>query len=197
MAGRLAARQGPTGGRPLDVAYAPFTRAVGDALGATVEAHENPERIDHVWITMNVGLPARLLVSISTSSKRSRDAGFDPRVRVARLRSRWESLPPLGWEKFPSLDYQALEKDANVFYEHLDRPPLENMLVSRASQAVRLEVWGTPYHRKTQPGIHQIHSRRASSAVAEDMYGRDGALRFYFAADQVAELFLFKFCGQP
>jgi hypothetical protein len=44
--------------------------------------------------------------------------------------------------------------------------------------------------------LHQIHSRRASSAVPEDLRGRDGAVRFYFDEDQRSELALLKFSGQ-
>jgi hypothetical protein len=63
------------------------------------------------------------------------------------------------------------------------------------TQAGLIEAWGAPYHR-AQPGLHQIHSRRASSAVPEDLRGRDGAVRFYFDEDQRSELALLKFSGQ-
>jgi hypothetical protein len=38
---------------------------------------------------------------------------------------------------------------------------------------------------------------RASRAVALDVQNRDGALKLYYAADNAAELLLFKFVGQP
>ena len=58
------------------------------------------------------------------------------------------------------------------------------------------QAWGDLYIRE-HPGIHQVHSRRASCAVPRDIVGRDGALRFYFGRDTVCETLLFKFCGQP
>jgi hypothetical protein len=58
-----------------------------------------------------------------------------------------------------------------------------------------IEVWGAPYYRDL-PGIHQIHSRRASCGVGESREGIDGALRFYFREGNRSELLLFKFCGQ-
>jgi hypothetical protein len=62
--------------------------------------------------------------------------------------------------------------------------------------AVRAEVWGDLYARD-HLGVHQIHSRRRSAVVNTDFKARDGALKLYYAQDNLAELFLFKFAGQP
>ena len=64
-----------------------------------------------------------------------------------------------------------------------------------ARAALRIEAWGELY-RAQHLGLHQIHSRRASCAVKTDLIGRDGAIRFYLR-DGKAEMFLFKYCGQP
>ena len=176
---------------------APFIHAVGGDLRAQVERHDNPARIDHVWITMNAGGAGRVFVAINTLSIRNRDAGFDERVRVGVLRDTWEQLPERGAEACPGFDYAEIESGANVYFEHYDRRSLERFLTDTTRRAALLEVWGTPYVRKSRPGIHQVHSRRPSCAVLEDLAKRDGALRFYLEPDRTSALLLFKFCGQP
>ena len=177
---------------------APFVHAVGGDLHARVEQHRDPAAIDHVWITMDVGSPRPVFVSVNTLSKRNRDAGFDPRVQVGILgEGRWKDLPGRVAEACPGCNYAEVEGRANVYFEHYERRRLEDLLLAATLRAELLEVWGTPYFRRFRAGIHQIHSRRPSCAVAEDLPNRDGALRFYFVSDQTCTLFLFKFCGQP
>ncbi|MFM8808578.1 MAG: hypothetical protein ACKOJB_06710, partial [Chthoniobacterales bacterium] len=72
---------------------------------------------------------------------------------------------------------------------------MEEYFALRCGNCRRIEAWGVPYHR-AEPGLHQVHSRRASAAVAEDLRGRDGAVRFYFDEGQRTELTLIKFTGQ-
>ena len=176
---------------------APFVHAVGGDLQIRVEDHPNPDYVDHVWITMDAGVAGRPQVSINTLSKRNRDAGFDARVRVGLIRGTWKLLPPRGLEIARRLDYEELEQMHSVFYEHFERVRLETLLTATTRRATLLEVWGAPYRNKHRLGIHQIHSRRASCAVPDDIRGHDGALRFYFPEDRTTEMFLFKFCGQP
>lgn len=171
--------------------------AVGGELHVRVEEHPNPDYVDHVWITMNAGAAGRPLVSVNTLSKRNRDLGFDPRVRVGLIRGEWEELPMRGLVGAERLDYAELEEAHSVFYEHFERPALEELLAKTAQSAALLEVWGAPYRNQHRLGIHQIHSRRASCAVKTDIQGQDGALRFYFQKDKRTTMFLFKFCGQP
>ncbi len=174
----------------------PFVHATGDSLSATIESHPNPEQVDHVWIRMDVGIGQLLTIAVNTISFRNRDAGFDPRVRVSFLRGTWTQGPLPGIERCHGFDYQSVESHANLYYEPMERPDLETLLLSTTARATFLEAWGVPYHHRTRPGLHQIHSRRASCAVAEDIQKRDGALQFYFP-DHTTSLFLFKFCGQP
>lgn len=175
---------------------APFVRAAGDSLHAEVEKHPNPDEVDHVWITMDIGIPERVVVSVNTLSKRNRVAGFDSRIRVGLVRGTWAQRPPRGAEVCPHFNYAGIEGASNVFYEHHDHREMESLLLSRCARACLMEVWGVPY-KKPRLGLHQIHSRRASCAVAEDIVNRDGALKFYYEQDQATEMFLFKFCGQP
>ncbi|MFZ4597118.1 MAG: hypothetical protein ACOYNN_00595 [Terrimicrobiaceae bacterium] len=178
-----------------DFPESPLVRAVGDHLSAEVEDHPNPEEIDHVRITMDAGVGRPVQLSISTLSKWNRLAGFDPRVRIGIVRGVWELPPQKGIHAWDHFDYLDIETVENVFYEHRARTEIDAFLIDRCHRARWLEVWGTPY-RNRRPGIHQIHSRRASCAVAEDVVGRDGALKFYFEPGQTTELVLFKFCGQ-
>jgi len=172
----------------------PLIKVVGRILGAEIEKHECSAMIDHVWIRIHAG--EEIIASVNTSSRKNQLAGFDPRIRVGLSRATWLTLPPYGAEVCPVNDYAEIEAHSNVFFEHYDRKPLEDLLLDRCASACLLEVWGTPYHQRV-PGVHQVHSRRASCAVPEDIRGRDGALKFYFESGQATELFLFKFCGQP
>lgn len=173
---------------------APFIRVAGRIISAEVEVHPNPEEIDHVWIRIDVG--EEIFISVNTSSKKNRLAGFDPRIRVGVIRGEWTALPARGVEVSGPSAYEELEARANVFFEHYDRGPLEDLLMDRCGEACLLEAWGAPYHQRVQ-GIHQVHCRRSSCAVPEDIHGRDGALKFYFENGKRTEQFLFKFCGQP
>jgi hypothetical protein len=73
---------------------------------------------------------------------------------------------------------------------------LELLLTQKTRDAILIEAWGELYVR-AHHGIHQVHSMRASCSVPRDYIGRDGAIRFYFAEKNQAELLLFKYCGQP
>ena len=134
--------------------------------------------------------------NVQNRLRAQRLAGFDPRIRVGLNRGTWTLLPSQGAEICPANDYAEIEARSNVFYEHYERKALEYLLMDRCEVACLIEVWGAPYHRRVQ-GVHQIHSRRASCAVPEDITRRDGALKFYYEPGRVTEHFLFKFCGQP
>lgn len=175
----------------------PLAHAVGGDLKARVEHHPDPVRIDHVWIRMRAGEIPSVEISINTFSRRNFLAGFDPRVRVGMISDTWENLPPRGFVPCPRFDYEALERTHNVFYEFYEREALEELLIETTARACLLEAWGEPYLNRSKPGLHQIHSRRASCAVAEDIQFHDGALRFYFLEEKRSKMFLLKFCGQP
>jgi hypothetical protein len=177
-------------------AQAPLVRAVGSATRARIEPSRNPADVDHVWITLEAGLPRPIEIAVNTQSRRNRDAGFDPRVRVGRKREPWVALPDIGVAPLARFSYAEKEARANFFYEFLERDALEKYLVDCAHMSLRMEVIGAPYHQRPIVGIHQIHSRRASCAVPGDLDGLDGALCFYFAFPREAHWLFFKFCGQ-
>jgi hypothetical protein len=77
----------------------------------------------------------------------------------------------------------------------MDREALTALITERAKKAVRAEIWGELYAGETL-GIRQIHCRRLSKVAPTDTRNRDGALKFYYADENAAELFLFKFDGQ-
>ncbi len=170
---------------------APLVRAAGRVLGAEVEQSENPDEVDHVWIRMDIG--GEIAVAVNTLSKKNRMAGRDPRVRVGMVRGPEEDPPPPGASACARLDYAEIEARENVFFEHFERAALEVLLLDCCGRARALEVWGAP-HGGSREGIHQVHSRRASCAVPEDVVGTDGALKFYF--EEGTLVLLFKFCGQ-
>ena len=160
----------------------------------TVEVEQNSLFVDHVWITLEVPPFGRLRAAVNTLSRLNRDAGFDQRVRVGVVPGNWTEKPETGLVEENGQDYGMIEAALPVAYEPMEPEALAELLMAKAKTAVRAEVWGELYARD-HLGIHQIHSRRASCAVALDLKNRDGGLKFYYA-DQTAELFLFKFCGQ-
>lgn len=171
-----------------------FVHVTGVPYQVELEQSENPDRRDHVWITLESPPYGRIRASINTLSRLNRDAGFEPRVRVGIIPSTWEEKPDPGLVEEQGQNYAFIEAAMPVHYEHYEHEDLAEMLMSKAKLAVRAEVWGDLYANR-HLGIHQIHSRRASCAVAQDIKGRDGALKLYYP-DNTAELFLFKFCGQ-
>ena len=172
-----------------------FLRAAGEPIAFAAETDRVPSNIDHFWITLRIGGGDPLRVALSTHSRQNARAGFDPRVRVAVVASAWSELPPAGLHACARLDYHEIESSQLVTYRAYERPALETLLTDKAGRAIFVEAWGEFYVRN-HIGLHQVHSRRASCSVLQDYQGRDGAIRFYFQGG-VAEMLLFKYCGQP
>ena len=168
---------------------------VGTVAGFKVETSLRPENIDHFYVTVDAGMPKPFILSLNTLSYRNRVAGHDPRIRLATLRWRWTRLPQRGMYPLESFDYDTVELLENVEFRLQDRVAMAEYFTLHSANCRIIEAWGVPYHR-AEPGLHQIHSRRASCAVATDLRGCDGAVRFYFDEDQRSELALMKFCGQ-
>jgi hypothetical protein len=173
-----------------------YVTVAGDIAAVAVEQDADPRKIDHVWLTVRAGEFGRLQISLSTLSRHSRAAGFDPRVRLGIVMSDWTELPRAGVRAAAAFDYASVEAVQPVDYVAQERSVLEELLVAKARRAIFAEAWGEFYMR-AHIGIHQVHSRRASFAVTRDVVGQDGALRFYFAAEKRSELLLFKYAGQP
>jgi len=167
----------------------------GNVVKFEIENSQREENVDHVYVTVDAGLKTPVIVSINTLSFRSRVAGHDPRIRLGTLAWRWTHLPPRGLYPLEFFDYDTVELIENVEYRVLEKAAMEEYFALRCGNCRRIEAWGVPYHR-AEPGLHQVHSRRASAAVAEDLRGRDGAVRFYFDEGQRTELTLIKFTGQ-
>ena len=172
-----------------------MARVAGDVVRFDIENSQREENVDHVYVTIDAGLQAPVVLSLNTLSFRNRVAGHDPRIRLGTLRWRWTHLPPRGLYPLEFFDYDTVELIENVEYRVLERNAMEEYFALRCANCRRIEAWGVPYHR-AQPGLHQIHSRRASASVASDLRGGDGAVRFYFDEDQRVELSLLKFAGQ-
>jgi hypothetical protein len=175
---------------------AKFVQVRGVPYAVAVEEASDPLKLDHVWLTLEVPPFGRLRVAINTLSRANRDAGFDCRVRVAIVNSTYTEKPATGLEECAGQDYAHIEATQKIVYQPYEREALTELLVAKLKTAIRAEVWGELYARD-HLGIHQIHCRRASSAVKADFKNRDGALKLYYPTDNLAELFLFKFAGQP
>ncbi|GAB4173463.1 MAG: hypothetical protein Fur0032_13060 [Terrimicrobiaceae bacterium] len=173
--------------------------ASGDVTAATVELSNEEERVDHVWIFLDCGIGEPVTVSVNTTSRKSALAGFDPRLRFGKVTGHSQHMPPRGLKPLARFDYSEIEQTQNVFYEHLERVECEERIIGLAQAADRVEAWGAPYRRRGEMGLHQIHSRRRSCAVPEDVTGFDGGLKFYRRGEQEIAwtMILIKFCGQP
>lgn len=168
----------------------------GEIATVTVEQEDDELKIDHVWITVRAGEFGHMQISLSTCSRQSRAAGLDARMRVGSIVSQWVELPRAGVREVSPLDYAKIESEERVDYTPYERQALEEMLVSRAGRAVFAEAWGD-FYVSAHVGVHQIHSRRASLAVQQDVVGRDGVVQFYYRERKIREMLLFKFAGQP
>jgi hypothetical protein len=172
-----------------------YAHVVGTVSKVEMEVASTPDRVDHVWITIDVPPCGPVLLSVNTLSRLNRNEGFDPLVRVAIVKTSYAGTPEPFIEEAMGLDYATIEAQFHPRWESYEHDSLAELLMRRARAALRVEAWGEIY-RKPHLGLHQIHSRRASCAVKTDLIGHDGALRFYLR-DGRAEMFLFKYCGQP
>lgn len=173
-----------------------FVHVTGVPYTVEVEVTDDPEKEDHVWMTMEVPPYGRVRAAVNTVSRKARAAGLDSRVFVAILQNTWTEKPQTGLVECDGQSYTKVEAATEVIYTPYEHKELVDLLVTKMKAAVRAEVWGDLYARD-HLGIHQIHSRRASAVVKTDLRNRDGALKLYYAEDNLAELFLFKFAGQP
>ncbi|MEQ1861848.1 MAG: hypothetical protein ABMA13_18165 [Chthoniobacteraceae bacterium] len=176
---------------------AKFVHIIGVPYAVELEATEDPTLLDRVWLTVEAPPFGRLRISLNTLSRLNRDAGFDASVRVGIVKVTWQEKPAPGLAEDPGQSYAKIEAAFPVSYAALERDALAELLIERAKRAVRAEVWGDLYAAGEHLGIHQVHSRRASAAVPSDVRNRDAALKLYYPEENAAELFLFKFAGQP
>jgi len=156
---------------------------------------DDPTKADVIWLTVEAPPFGRLRASINTTSGLNRDGGFTPEIRVGVVKSTWTEKPPPGLVEDPGQDYTKIDAAFQVKYAPMDRETLFNLLKERSKKAVRAELWGELYASETL-GIRQIHCRRKSHGFNSDTRNRDGALKLYYADDNAAELYLFKFDGQ-
>ena len=182
--------------RRVREAHAPlYVHAVGIPYHVQIEHHRDVSRVDHIWLNLEVPPCGPLRLSVNTLSRWNRDAGHDGRVRLGIVTSKYTERPVPILEPAEPLDYRVIEAEFPTSFTPLERQPLEQLLMRKGNAAVRIEAWGELYIRE-RLGMHQFHSRRASCAVSTDLLAHDGALKFYYP-DQVAELLMFKYCGQP
>jgi hypothetical protein len=182
--------------RDLPWIHGDIVQVAGVPIAFAAETDRVPANIDHFWITLGTGSGEPIRIALSTHSRQNAAAGFDPRLRVGIVASVWKDLPSAGLVKSNGVDYREIEATSPVTFTEYERPALENLLTEMTTRAIFIEAWGELYVRN-HLGIHQVHSMRASCSVLRDFTGRDGAIRFYFAEENRAELLLFKYCGQP
>lgn len=172
-----------------------FVHVTGVPYAIEQRPVDDPTKADVIWLTVEAPPFGRLRASINTTSALNRDGGFAPEIRVGTVKSTWTEKPPPGLVEDPGQDYAKIDAAFQVEYVAMDRDSLFNLLKDRAKKAVRAELWGELYASETL-GIRQIHCRRKSNGFGADTRNRDGALKLYYADENAAELYLFKFDGQ-
>lgn len=172
-----------------------FVHVTGVPYTVEQKRVDDPANADVIWLTVEAPPFGRLRASLNTTSGLNRNGGFAPEIRVGTVKSTWTEKPPPGLAEDPGQDYAKIEAAFKVQYVPMERETLFNMLSERAKKAVRAELWGELYAGETL-GIRQIHCRRKSKGFTTDTRNRDGALKLYYADENAAELFLFKFDGQ-
>ena len=191
--GRLTSREAWVC-RIFDTGTTLYAHAVGIPGKVELEIAKSPEHVDHVWINIDVPPCGNVLLSVNTLSRLNRNAGFEPRVNLAVVKTSYAGMPEPFIEEALGLDYATIESQFHPVFQYKDPGEMAELLIAKGRAAVRIEVWGELY-RRGHLGLHQIHSRRASCAMPADLVGNDGAIRFYLPHGK-AEMFLFKYCGQ-
>lgn len=171
-----------------------FVVVAGHHFASQIETDPDPDRIDHVWITVDAAAFGRVRISLNTCSLKSRRAGLDPRMWTAAVVAPWDALPSPGVRTSSGFDYKTFETASSPAFIVRDRAAMETMFLDRAKRSTFIEAWGELYDRG-HVGLHQVHSRHASPVVRTHRVGRDGAIRFYFD-DATSETLLLKFWGQ-
>ena len=173
-----------------------FVHVTGVPYVVEIPPAADPAEADQVWLTLEVPSLGRIRAVINTTSRLNRAAGHDASIRVGIQRTTWTEKPVTGLLESDGQNYSVVQAAHPLTFDTIEQGELANLLATKAKTAVRAEVWGDLYARD-HLGIRQVHSRRASKAVPEDIVGRDGALKLYYSEGNEAELFLFKFYGQP
>lgn len=91
---------------------------------------------------IRIGETGSLCIALSTHSRLSAAAGFDPRMRVGMIASERAELPAAGLLTCAGLDYQEIEAATPVTYIEYERPPLEALLMEKTGRAIFIEAWG-------------------------------------------------------
>lgn len=202
MGGTTPLTRNPSTARSATINRLPdseLVRVCGDILRAEPEQAQSAGQVDHFWITLDCGVADPVQLSINTLSLRSLHAGFDPRLRVARVRRKIAHLPSRGVRVMERFDYSEFESTHNAFFETLGREEIDQLFIELSREMPRVSAWGSPYSRKAAPGLHQIHSRRRSDAVPQDVVGCDGGIEFHATHGPPFDvvMVMMKFSGQP
>ena len=154
-----------------------FVVGAGEPIGFQVESDIDSRKIDHVWVTIRAGRFGPLRISINTYSLRHAADGFDPRMRVGVLTSRWSQLPASGIFPVAGLDYAELERAQVVAFREMEGQP-ETMLKERR---IKRFSWKHGARSIDGTGSGFIRCTAGARVVACALItGRDGALRFYY-----------------
>ena len=96
-----------------------LVRVAGTPVRFEVERHIDQKKIDHVWLHVKARDHGTIRISLNTWSLKSFESGYDPRIRVAVVTSRWRKLPALGIFPSKGLDYADIPTtNADGFFEY-------------------------------------------------------------------------------
>ena len=87
-----------------------LVRVAGTPVRFEVERHIDQKKIDHVWLHVKARDHGTIRISLNTWSLKSFESGYDPRIRIAVVTSRWRKLPALGIFPSNGLDYAVFRQ---------------------------------------------------------------------------------------
>ena len=86
-----------------------YAHVIGTLAKVDLEVASSPERVDHVWVTLDVPPCGTVLLSVNTLSRANLNAGFDPSVRAAIVKTSYAGVPEPFIEEAMGLDYATVE----------------------------------------------------------------------------------------
>src|SRR5688572_17123706 len=100
-----------------------FVHVTGVPYTVEAEICEDPEKLDHVWMTMEVPPYGRVRAAVNTISRVARQRGEDSRVFVAMIPGTYTEKPQAGLVECEGQSYAKLEAAIPIAYTWYELGP--------------------------------------------------------------------------
>src|SRR5688500_6819454 len=100
---------------------AKFAHITGAPYAIECKEEADPTFADLVILTIEVPPYGRILCNLNTISRRNRDEGFDPQVRLDVIQSNWSDKPVPSLMEEQGLDYAKVESVHRILYQAFER----------------------------------------------------------------------------